>query len=95
MMQKVDFYDLLGDILGYILVSKIIKKWVPKTRPNWTLEHEKVWVARFEKGTPKGSKMELESEKRRSKNETKNSTRIRENKYGFEEVKTMKTVEPS
>ena len=31
----------------------------------------------------------------RAKNETKNSTRIREEKCGFEEVKTMKSVELS
>ena len=63
MMQKVDFYEILGDLLGSIFGSKIIKKGVPKTRPNWTLENEKVWVARFEKGTQKGAKMESQSEK--------------------------------
>ena len=34
MMQKVDVYEILGDLLGSILGSEIINKWVPKTKPN-------------------------------------------------------------
>ena len=66
MMQQVDFYEILGDLLGSIFGSKIIQKGVPKTRPNWTSENEKVWVARFEKGAQKGAKMESQSEKNTS-----------------------------
>ena len=64
--NKVDFYEILGVLLGTIFGSKIIQKGVPKTRPNWTSENEKVWVARFEKGAQKGAKMESQSEKNTS-----------------------------
>ena len=79
MIEKVDFYEILGDLLETIFGSKIIQKGVPKTRPNWTSENEKVWVARFEKEAQKGANMESQSEKH-----TKNTTRIREEKCGLE-----------